>query len=140
MRQHTVDEIRPFSLLQLIFALLVAIAVLALGVNAFAATLTWKDNASNEAGYAVERAPVPCAPVPTNFTEIARTGKDVAGYVDAGAQPNTGTRWCYRVRAFNYRFAGDLESAQYSGFSNLAGIEYPLPLPDAVPDQLSVTP
>lgn len=102
-----------------------------------AATLNWNDNSTNEAGFTVERAPVPCTPVPTTFTEITRTAANIKTYVDTAAQPNSGTKWCYRVRAFNYKFAGDLESAQYSGYSNLAGIDYPLPVVDAAPSGLT---
>ena len=119
----------------------IALVVLALGLftsgEVAAATLSWNDNSTNEAGFTVERAPVPCTPVPANFTEIARTAANTKTYVDTASQPNTGTRWCYRVRAFNYKFTGDLESAQYSAYSNLAGIDYPLPQVDAAPSGLT---
>lgn len=120
----------------------VALAVAAIGFlsSADAATLTWSDNSTNEAGFTVERAPVPCVPVPAAFTEIGRVAANVKTYVDSGAAPNSGTKWCYRVRAFNYKFTGDLESAQYSGYTNLAGIDYPLPQVDAAPSQLGATP
>lgn len=117
-----------------------AALVVACALSADAATLTWADNSTNEAGFTVERAQAACTPVPASFTEIGRVGANVKTYVDSAAQPNTGTRWCYRVRAYNLKFAGDPESAQYSGYTNLAGIDYPLPQVDAAPSQLGVAP
>ena len=106
-------------------------------VPAFAATatLTWTYNSTNEAGFHVERATAACSPVPTTFTKIGEVGANVKTYIDATAVD--GTKVCYRVRAYNYRFVGDPESAQYSGWSNLAGKEFPLAGP-ADPSLLGV--
>lgn len=133
-------EAMRFWILTLVALATVLLLGVAFSAEVEAASLTWKDNASNEEGYVIQRAPAPCDPVPTTFAEIARVGKNVTSYVDAAMTPNSGVRVCYRVAAFNYKFAGDTESAQYSGFSNLAGIDYPFPIPDAAPSQLLTTP
>lgn len=113
----------------LLIALLILLAVPALAAGPGATDLTWVDNATNEAGYRVERAEGLCAPVPTTFTEIADLPVNAAGYRDAGTV--LGKKYCYRVRAYNYRYTGDPQSAQFSGYSNLAGADYPFPAPAA---------
>jgi FtsP/CotA-like multicopper oxidase with cupredoxin domain len=71
-------------------------AVLAYGPQV---TLTWLDNATNETGYAVERAAGAGAFTPlTTLGAVAGTGSTVT-YVDLTAQP--GTTYTYRVRAVN---------------------------------------
>lgn len=116
---------------------LLALAIILCAVPAFAATaiLTWTDNSTNEAGFHIERATAACSPAPTTFTKIGEVGANVKTYTDT--TPADGTKICYRVRAYNYKFANDPESAQYSGWSNLAGKEFALPLP-ADPSLLGV--
>lgn len=110
--------------------------VLFWSASAFAATLTWKDNATNESGTRIERATARCNPVPA-FTEIGEVGVDVTTFVDG--TPQQGRVYCYRVRAWNLRITGEATSIQYSGYSNLAEYEFPLQNP-ADPSQLVTAP
>ena len=121
------------SCLLVLCCLLIALCAIP---EAHAATLTWADNSTNEAGFKIERAPVACTPTPT-FTPLADVGANIKTFVDATT--TTGTRYCYRVRAWNLKFTTDPESAQYSGYSNTAGIDYPLVIP-ADPSLLGATP
>ena len=102
-----------------------------LAVPAFAATatLTWTDTIGNEAGYHIHRAPKACSPVPADadFIKIGEVAANVKTYVDS--TPVDGNKYCYKVRAWNLQYATDPESAQYGTFSNLAGKDFPLPLP-----------
>lgn len=75
-------------------------------VTGYKLTLTWTDNADNEAGFAVERAFESAGA----FAEITRVGVDVETYEDLGVEIDVG--YCYRVRAFN--------SAGESAYSNEA--------------------
>jgi len=77
--------------------------------------LNWTDNATNEAGYKVERSTDG-----NNFTEISGTGlgANVTTYADAPLTPNT--TYYYRVRAFNGPFI-------FSAYSNVAQATTPLP-------------
>jgi Zn-dependent metalloprotease len=61
-------------------------------------TLTWKDNATTETGFVLERAIAlaPTFPGPT-YHSIATLGTNVTSYQDTGVQPNT--YYIYRVRA-----------------------------------------
>lgn len=62
-------------------------------------TLAWTDNAANEAGFRVERAP-DVAGLPGTFAVIATINlPDTTGYVDAAVAPKT--TYHYRVSAFN---------------------------------------
>jgi hypothetical protein len=119
---------------------LLSILLVLCAVPAFAATatLTWTDPSTNEAGFHVHRAPKACSPAPldTDYTKIGEVGANVKTYIDNS--PVLGTKYCYRVRAWNLQYANDPESAQYSGWSNIAGKDFPLPLVDAAPTGLIV--
>jgi titin len=60
--------------------------------------LTWTDNATNEAGFLIERAD-DASGAPGTFAQIASVGAGVASYSDTGLTDDT--RYWYRVRAFN---------------------------------------
>ncbi len=81
-----------------------AVAASAPGPNPPTVTLTWTDNALNEDGFRVERAP-DNAGVPGTFAVLVPAAPSAPGmgstvtYVDSGVAPKT-TYW-YRVRAFN---------------------------------------
>jgi T5SS/PEP-CTERM-associated repeat protein len=82
----------------------------ALGAIPFSSTridLAWTDNAGNENGFKVERAPDNSG-APGSFAEIATTLFNVTSYSDIGLV--AATKYWYRVRAFNT--GGD------SGYSN----------------------
>lgn len=124
-----------------LFALLAACCLL-LAVNAAVAAgpgatdLSWVDNATNEVGTHIHRATKACVPVPADaeFAKIGEVGPNVKTYRDATTA--AGNRYCYKVRAWNLQYASDPQSAQYSGFSNLAGADYPL-APAAAPSGLT---
>jgi hypothetical protein len=63
-------------------------------VNNASLKLGWKDNASNEAGFKIERSADGAA-----FTEIATTGPSVVTFTNTGLTALT--PYFYRVRAFN---------------------------------------
>lgn len=69
--------------------------------------LEWTDNATNEAGFIIERSSSP----DSEFTRIATMTRYVPRYVDIC--PSNGSTYYYRVRAYNYH-AGE------SGRSNIA--------------------
>ncbi|MGH7264651.1 MAG: hypothetical protein ACREMB_07325 [Candidatus Rokuibacteriota bacterium] len=69
--------------------------ILALPAHAGPLTLTWADNAANEAGFVIERS----AESTTAFVELARVGSDLTSYTDPTAAD--GAAYCYRVHAFN---------------------------------------
>jgi PKD repeat protein len=69
-------------------------------------TLRWTDNATNETGFAVERAPQGS----TGFTQVGTVGANVATYAESPG----GGRWVYRVRAFN------TNTGRFSAYSNQA--------------------
>ena len=60
--------------------------------------LTWNENAVDEQGYRIERAP-DAGGVPGVFTQIASVGLNVRTYSNTGVSANT--RYWYRVRAYN---------------------------------------
>ncbi len=61
-------------------------------------TLSWTDNASNEDGFKIERAP-DSGGGPGTWTQIATVGANITIYTDTGVTPNA-THW-YRVQAYN---------------------------------------
>ncbi|HEX9263034.1 MAG TPA: fibronectin type III domain-containing protein, partial [Candidatus Binatia bacterium] len=74
--------------------------------------LAWTDNASNEAGFKIERCSgANC----TNFSQIATAGVNVRNYSNTGVKRNT--TYQYRVRAFN--------SSGNSSYSNTGGATTP---------------
>jgi predicted phage tail protein len=77
-------------------------------------TVAWRDNASNESGFKLERSDDGVA-----FAEIATLGADTSSYTDGSV--NAGADYYYRVRAFN--------STGTSGYSNNLNVR----VPDAPP-------
>ncbi len=65
-----------------------------LNITRASITLSWKDNANNEQGFAIERSLNG-----RTWTRIATTGANVRTYVDNGLTRNTA--YWYRVQAFN---------------------------------------
>lgn len=103
------------------------ITLLALFVGTLTAAdlrLAWKDNSTNEAGFAIERSTGDTA----NWTEIARVGPDVQAYTDTGL-PND-TVFSYRIRAFN--------AAGFSGYTAPASGRTVIALPNGDPSDLTV--
>lgn len=105
--------------------IILALACFAVALTSSAAELklSWKDNSTNEAGFAIERQPEGGA-----FAEVARTGADVATWTDTGL-PNS-TKFTYRVRAFN--------ESGYSEFCDPVSATTAIPLPDGAPSDLQV--
>jgi hypothetical protein len=68
--------------------------------------LEWTDNANNEQGFSIERS----LTSGSGFSEIDTVGANQTTYTDSGL--TTGTRYYYRVRAYNV--------GGYSGYSNEA--------------------
>jgi len=85
-----------------------------LGANAMAhnqVDLTWTDNANDETGYEVQRAPGNSG----SFSTVATLGAGVSSYSDSSVSPLT--TYDYQVRA--------LKGATPSGFSNVASASTP---------------
>ena len=85
------------------------------GLSATAASssrinLAWTDNAADESGFRIERAP-DAAGAPGTFAQIASVGANVTTYGNTGL--TTGTQYWYRVRAYN--------SVGTSAYTNVAG-------------------
>ncbi len=74
--------------------------------------LAWKDNATNETGFKIERCKGSRC---TNFTQIATVGASVTTYTNTGLAANTSYR--YRVRAYN--------AVGNSSYSNIASAKTP---------------
>ena len=108
--------------------ILAAVCLLMLSGVASGATLDWIDNANNEKGFEIERASVACA-AGIAFVKIGEVGENAQTYTDGTTAQ--GYRYCYRVRAWNFQYADDSGLKQYSEYSNLAGIGYPLVAPTA---------
>lgn len=106
---------------------ILACVLLLVTIPAFAgtATLDWTDVATNEVGYEIERAQAACTPAPTNFTVVGTVGVNGKQYVDTVPD---GYQYCWRVRAYNYKWIGSTNPAdkQFSSYSNLAGKDFPL--------------
>lgn len=87
-----------------------ALATLLVATTSYAAslTLTWRDNSTNEAAFAVERSTDGVA-----FAEIAILPPDSTTYTDAALE--VGATYHYRVRAVN--------EYGYSGYTNVASGE-----------------
>jgi titin len=103
--------------------------VLALAaVSSSQINLTWTDNATNETGFSIERAP-DNAGTPGTFAQIATVGANVASYNNTGLAAST-TYW-YRVRAFN--------GSGNSGYTNAASAATLAPPPPAAPGGLTLS-
>jgi titin len=86
--------------------------------------LSWTDNAGNETGYKVERAPGGTS----SFAEIASLGANVTSYQNTGLAASTS--YAYRVRAYN--------ATGNSGYSNTATTSS-LAAPPSAPTNLTAT-
>jgi M6 family metalloprotease-like protein len=80
-------------------------ALVAAAVKGRKINLTWKDNASNESGFKVERSVNQ-----TSWTQLTVTGANVSSYTSSNL--SAGTRYYYRVRTYN--------SSGNSAYSNTA--------------------
>jgi len=85
--------------------------------------LSWQDNSDNEDSFKIERKTQG-----GSYTQIATVGANVTSYADVGL--NSGTSYCYRVRAYNA--GGD------SSYSNEACATTPINPPNA-PSNLNAT-
>jgi hypothetical protein len=88
-----------------LFALALVVGVGRSG-SAGSLTLTWRDNATDENGYVVERGPSASGP----FSQLANLRPSATSYTDTTVVPST--TYCYRVYAFN--------DAGASAFTNTA--------------------
>jgi hypothetical protein len=70
--------------------------------NPLRASLSWTDNATNENGFAIERAPV-VGGVPGTFVQIASVGarNNTGGVTATDSTVQAGQTYAYRVLAFN---------------------------------------
>jgi len=107
------------------------VGVLTPAVAAGQNTLTWTDNANNEANQRIERTAVPdltaCVAGATGFAEIATVGMDITTFLDTAVTENV--TYCYRLRAWT--------TAGFSPYSNVAGRLVPPTVPLA-PSGLTV--
>ena len=87
--------------------------------------LSWTDNASDEAGFRIERSPDGTA-----FAEIATVGANVTAYADAGL--TAATQYWYRVRAYN-----NTGTSSYAGPASATTLAPPPPPPP--PTNLTAT-
>jgi hypothetical protein len=78
-------------------------------VSALQINLTWTDNSTNEAGFAIEQSPDG-----VNFTQIATVGVNVTNY-SVISNLQAGTSYFFRVRAFN-----TYQGTSYSAYTNSA--------------------
>ena len=79
------------------------------GTSSSSIDLSWTDNADNETGFLIERAP-DNAGTPGTFAQIASVGANVVAFSNTLLNPST--RYWFRVRSYN--------SAQNSAYSNSA--------------------
>lgn len=94
--------------------------------NAADLVLSWKDNSTNEAGFAIERSPGTGTPV---WAEVARTGPDVTTWTDTGLPNNTA--FSYRLRAFN--------AGGFSAYTPTVTGSTVIDPPNGVPSEFRVT-
>jgi hypothetical protein len=124
--------------------------VILLAVETFAATLTWTDNANNEAGFSVKRKLTQYQPGTSTVANAGAFGQliqlsqvDQVTYVDASAVAdiNYDNEYCYMVTAWNLTAAAVV---QESGNSNVDCLLIPSPAPPVVvplaPSGLDVVP
>jgi hypothetical protein len=86
--------------------------------------LSWIDNASDEAGFRIERSPDGTA-----FAEIATVGANVASYANTGL--TAATQYWYRVRAYN-----NTGTSSYVGPTRATTLAAPQPQPPSAPTAL----
>ena len=87
--------------------------------------LSWRDNASDEAGFRIERSPDGTA-----FAEIATVGANVTTYANTGM--TAATQYWYRVRAYN-----NTGTSGYAGPIPATTLAVPQPQPPSAPTALS---
>lgn len=75
-----------------------ATSLLATAASTSQIDLTWRDNSSNESGFKIERAPDNNGAAGA-YIEIAGVSANVISYSNTGL--NAGTKYWYRVRAYN---------------------------------------
>ncbi len=87
--------------------------------------LTWKDNATNETGFKIERG------TGVSYTQIATVGANITSYSNTGLSAST--PYSYRVRAYN--------KSGNSAYSNIASATTAAPTsnPPAIPTALAAT-
>jgi subtilisin family serine protease len=95
-------------------------ALTATGVSASSISLTWQDNASDEAGYKVERRPSG-----GEFAQVGVLGANVTSWTNTGL--TAGTTYDFRVRAYNA-----MGNSYYS--NTTSGTTFP---PPAAPSNLT---
>jgi hypothetical protein len=87
--------------------------------------LAWADNATNETGFKIERSTT----AGSGYAEITQVGAGVINFTDNNLQ--AGTRYFYRVRAFNAQGNSDYTNEASTTTSA------PTPLPPAAPTALT---
>jgi hypothetical protein len=100
----------------------------AVAASASQINLSWTDNANNEQGFRVERAP-DSGGNPGTFAQIATTGEGVTTYADTGRTAST--KYHYRVRAYN--------AVGNSAYSNTSFATTPAGAADTTPPVVNVT-
>jgi predicted phage tail protein len=98
----------------------------ATGANTTRINLAWVDNSSDESGFRVERAP-DAGGAPGTFAQIGSVGANVVTYANTGLV--TGTRYWYRVRAYN-----SVGNSAYSGVAGATTLQLP-----AAPSNMAAT-
>lgn len=96
-----------------------------------ATEVRFKDNATNELGFKVERKEILCATAGP-FVEVATVPVSVppgATVLWTDTATVAGKDYCYRVRAFNNSKLDGTGTVQFSGYTNEAGVSYPLAIP-----------
>ena len=75
--------------------LVIPTGLTATAISSSQINLTWTDNSSSESGYKIEHSPVDNL----HYTEVGSVAPNVTVYSDRGL--NEGTKYYYRVRAYN---------------------------------------
>jgi hypothetical protein len=83
--------------------------LMAVAVADGSVALTWKDNATNETGYKIERSLDG-----VNFTPVTTAGANATSYSDPGAGLTAGTMYWYRVRSTNASGDGANSNVAYA--------------------------
>jgi len=113
-----------------------ALCTLAHAAGPGSTDVKFKDNAgppNPELGFKVERRDVSCGVIGVPpFVEVATLPANaVTGATVAWVDTTTiaGKDYCYRARAYNNTKLDGSGTVQYSGYTNEAGVGYPLALP-----------